>query len=324
MCSSCVCVCACVCVLRVFCVCVCVCCVLRGCERVCVCALHVCTRACVCLRVRTVRCRCNGTLVGTATAARSHGPHKPTPLPNQHLARRPTARRSPGAASGPPTQPTFAAPPPVACLSTTSVNAPAPVRSCVSRTLLLLNAVLAPRATRSTSSRSAGWPGAAAKNQVWSWRRRAMRRRAAAPASGTSASHPATKVSSGEITGSSGRRHSASMSAYAPPMRSTTMYLLLGRRGAGRRPRRGVGQGGASRWGAPGKTTLGNGASTAADARPARAGAQAGPRGHRARRSPLLAARRGPPRPAARRGPPNPHQPSPPAALHRKPRQPLT
>lgn len=120
---------------------------------------------------------------------------------------------------------TFAAMPFVACDSTTSVNSPAPVRSWVSRTLLLLYSVCAPRATRSHSSRSAGWPGAAAKNQGSSWRRRAIRRRDADTASSASASQPATSVSSGEITPSSGWRHSASMSAYAPPMRSTTIYL---------------------------------------------------------------------------------------------------
>lgn len=45
----------------------------------------------------------------------------------------------------------------------------------------------------------------------------------AARGSDHSVSHPATRVSREAITPSSGRRHSASKSAYTPPWRSTTM-----------------------------------------------------------------------------------------------------
>lgn len=109
--------------------------------------------------------------------------------------------------------------------STTSVHTACPVRSAVSRTLFREKVLMALRAIWSHSSRSTGCPAAATKNQL------AIRRCRASPAAAaevgllTSVSQPTSSVSAGWMMLSSGCLHSASMSAYAPPSRSTTMYL---------------------------------------------------------------------------------------------------
>ena len=99
------------------------------------------------------------------------------------------------------------------CRMTTSVNAPGPVRSSVSRLVLLVKTRWTLRATWSQISRSAGCPGAPAKTQLSTCRRRTKCREYAISSVANSPSHPTTSVSVVRRNSSNGRRHSVSMSA---------------------------------------------------------------------------------------------------------------
>ena len=99
------------------------------------------------------------------------------------------------------------------CRRTASVNAPGPVRSSVSRLVLLVKTRRAFFLISSHTSRSAGCPGAAANAQFSTWRRRTKCREYAISSVSNSPSQPTTSASFGRRNASSGATLSVSTSA---------------------------------------------------------------------------------------------------------------
>mmetsp|Transcript_13546 Transcript_13546/g.56919 ORF Transcript_13546/g.56919 Transcript_13546/m.56919 type:complete len:274 (-) Transcript_13546:914-1735(-) len=110
------------------------------------------------------------------------------------------------------------------CRRTASVNAPGPVRSSVSRLVLLVKTRRAFFFIASHTSRSAGWPGAAANAQFSTCLRRTKCREYAISSVSNSPSQPTTSASFGFRNVSSGKTLSVSTSAYTPPCLRSTRY----------------------------------------------------------------------------------------------------